>query len=249
MTLGQWNAVGFIGERRAVALGAIGFFGSLFLLVTLSARSELPEWVAAFGALTAIYWVAFAAVAAEWFWGRWFAIGIGYSGVSTVLMSIIAVRALPMPLIIFGASHGLMALALMGEKMAARFDAQPGWRQRWNINEEGVIRLRKTVIRAASSLPALVVFALAPRQAEGLVFDAIAAGVLATAATAMFGLLRGRSWSIPLLLVSGVASGLHAITLPALDLAFDAGLVGAALLISAVLPFVRPVVAFLQAKK
>ena len=88
-------------------------------------------------------------------------------------------------MVIFGVMHALISLCLLGEKMAAAFDAKPGWRERWKLDEQGVIRVTKSVTRAASSLPALVMFALAPRGDQALV----AYGwVLTLGALALFGL-------------------------------------------------------------
>jgi hypothetical protein len=192
--------LGMVGERKAVALLCLSFYATLFFLITLSARSELPEWAPCFAGMTLLYLVTFVGVAAEWFWGRWFAIGIGYSGVTMALMTLVSTRSLPPPLMIFGGMHGLVALCLMGEKMAAHFEAKPEWRERWNLDEQGVVRVRKSVTRAASSLPALVLFALAPRG------EAAAIAVTGLAVLGLFGLLEGRAWGVLTLGASGLAS-------------------------------------------
>ena len=64
--------------------------------------------------------------------------------------------------------HAIVAACLQGEKMAVLFDAKPDWRNRWKLDDQGVIRVRKSVTRAASSLPALIMFALAPREGQEL---------------------------------------------------------------------------------
>src|SRR6185503_15609310 len=98
----------------------------------------------------------------EWFWGRWFAIGLGYWGCTMAVMAFVTTRSLPTAMVVFGVMHALVSVCLMGEKMATLFDAKPAWREKWKLDEQGVIRVRRSVTRAASSLPALVMFALSP---------------------------------------------------------------------------------------
>lgn len=198
------GSLGFVGERKALALLCLGFYCTLFFLVGLSARTELPEWVPVFFGMMAIYVLAFTAVAAEWFWGRWFAVGLGYWGMTMTVMAFVSTRQLPPAMVIFGTMHALIPLCLLGDKMAAAFDAKPGWRERWKLDEQGVIRVKKSVTRAASSLPALVMFALAPRGDQALVHTA----VLTLGALALFGLgglLLQRTWGILVMAASGAA--------------------------------------------
>ena len=89
------GSLGFVGERKALALLCLGFYSTLFFLVGLSARTELPEWVPVFFGMMAIYVTAFVAVAAEWFWGRWFAVGLGYWGMTMTVMAFVSTRMLP----------------------------------------------------------------------------------------------------------------------------------------------------------
>src|SRR5947207_786944 len=104
------NRIGFVGERKAVALLCLAFYTTLFFLIGLSARTELPEWVPVFVGMTLIYLVAFLGVAAEWFWGRWFATGVGYWGLTMTVMALVSTRSLPTPMLVFGVMHGLIAL-------------------------------------------------------------------------------------------------------------------------------------------
>jgi hypothetical protein len=194
------GSVGLVGERKALALLCLGFYTTLFFMVGLSARTELPEWLPVFIGMTVIYTTAFMGVAAEWFWGRWFATGLGYWGCTMAVMAFVTTRSLPPQMIIFGVMHALISLCLAGEKMAAVFDAKPQWRERWKLDDQGVLRVRRSVTRAASSLPALVMFALAPREnagsfAVGWDLTAIVLGALAIAA--LIGLLTSlRTWTI-----------------------------------------------------
>ena len=75
--------------------------------------------------MSACYGVAFMGVAAEWFWGRWFAAGLGWSGVMVARRVVRHDRAgRPCSRSTAGV-HGLVVLALAGKKMAERFDLQP----------------------------------------------------------------------------------------------------------------------------
>src|SRR5256885_2069567 len=196
------GSLGFVGERKAVALLCLGFYSTLFFLVGLSARTELPEWVPVFFGMMAIYVFAFVAVAAEWFWGRWFAVGLGYWGMTMMVMAFVSTRQLPPAMVIFGTMHALISLCLLGDKMAAAFDAKPGWRERWKLDEQGVIRVKKSVTRAASSLPALVMFALAPREGQEL----LGLTAFALALVGFGGILAARTYGVLSLAAAGVAT-------------------------------------------
>ena len=83
----------------------------------------------------------------------------------------------------------------MGKKMAARYDLQEAWRERYKMDEFGVARLQKTVTRAAASLPSVIIWALAPEGGgHGVPSAALAALVLAAAG--LRGLVRMRSWGV-----------------------------------------------------
>ena len=142
------GSVGLVGERKATALLCLGFYTTLFFMIGLSARTELPEWVPVFSAMTLMY-----------------APGVLQRRRRMVLGALVRHRprllgpdhdgdgvgdqtSLPPAMIIFGGMHGIVSLCLGGEKMAALFDAQPAWRQRWKVDEQGVIRVRKSVTRA-----------------------------------------------------------------------------------------------------
>jgi hypothetical protein len=255
------GSVGLVGERKALALLCLGFYTTLFFMIGLSARTELPEWVAVFTAMTLTYGIAFFAVAAEWFWGRWFATGLGYWGITMTLMAWVTSRSLPPALIIFGSMHGLVSLCLKGEKMAAIFDAKPAWRERWKLDEQGVIRVRKSVTSAATSLPTLIMFALAPREGQ----EALALTAFALALVGLGGLLARRTAGV--LAFVGAAAATVAMLVVGhepshLALAYDRsvffagvdafklmptmGVVAATLLVAAALPFLKPMVGFVR---
>jgi hypothetical protein len=260
--LDRLGSVGMVGERKALALLCLGFYSTLFFMITLSARTELPEWLPAFTAMTSIYVVAFFGVAAECFWGRWFATGLGYWGLTMAVMAIVTTRSFPAPIMILGVMHGLISACLAGEKMAAAFDAKPAWRERWKLDEQGVIRVRRSVTRMASSLPALVMFALAPREgseAFGIAsYDLVSYGLFTLAIVGVVGFLASqRTWALFALAAAGV--GLTVRSLGATQLwsahsYFDpsawpyascamhlVGFLGGAVLLTATLPFLGPI--------
>ncbi len=265
--LDRLGTVGMVGERKAISLLCLGFYTTLFFMIGLSARTELPEWLPVFIGMTLIYIIAFMSVAAEWFWGRWFATGLGYWGMTMAVMAFVTTRSLPTPMIVFGVMHGLISLCLMGEKMAVAFDAKPAWREKWKLDEQGVIRVRRSVTRMASSLPALIMFALAPREGSDAfgvaVFDCSALALLAVGVFAMGGLLLTlRTWSVMALGAVGVVtlakwtavpsmlwsahSYLDPAALPGAGFAFYLqGPFAGVMLIAAALPFLGPMTRFL----
>jgi hypothetical protein len=243
--------IGFERTRRAVAALALSLFVSLYLLIALNAP---PGWSAAFLALGTCYLVAFLAVAAEWFWGRWFAAGLGWSGLMVAVASLVMVGWVP-PLAIYGALHALVVLALAGKKMAARYDLQEAWRQRYRMDDLGVARLRKTVTRASASLPSLILWALGPKTEVAFLGSLVA---IALTIAGLRGVVRVRSWGI---LALGGAGALVAtfghIGGFATDSLGDLGLVpnlaelagptlAVLFLAAAVVPFVGPAVRFLR---
>jgi hypothetical protein len=254
------GSVGLVGERKALALLCLGFYTTLFFMIGLSARTELPEWVAVFTAMTLMYGLTFFSVAAEWFWGRWFATGLGYWGLTMTVMAWVTTRSLPPAMIIFGTMHGLVSLCLGGEKMAALFDAKPAWRARWKLDDQGVIRVRKSVTRAASSLPALIMFALAPREGQELL--AISAftlavvgvgGILAGRTLGVLAFLGGAAATAALVVFGHMPDGVLTVYQYA-PFGADAGAVmtpvlgvlAAVLLVAAALPFAKPMASYLR---
>jgi hypothetical protein len=250
------GSVGFVGERKALALLCLGFYTTLFFMIGLSARSEIPEWVPVFTAMTLMYGLAFFSVAAEWFWGRWFATGLGYWGMTMMVMAWVSTRQLPTAMVVFGVMHALISACLAGEKMAATFDAKPAWRERWKLDEQGVIRVRKSVTRTASSLPALIMFALAPREGQQLLGWAAFALVIA----GFGGVLVNRTYGVLALIAGGVMTGalLTAAEPLATSTFFEKqyfihageptlmaiGVVATVLVLAAVAPFIRPMAVY-----
>src|SRR5216110_1497287 len=94
---------GFEKTRRSVAALSLSFFVTLYLMLSFNAP---PGWWPALMALSACYLVAFIGVAAEWFWGRWFASGLGWSGLMIALVILTQLGWTP----VFGIYGGIHAL-------------------------------------------------------------------------------------------------------------------------------------------
>jgi len=202
-------------------------------------------------ALAACYLVAFFAVVAEWFWGRWFATGLGWSG---IMVAIVAISNLGWDpgLVIYGLFHAAIVLPLAGKSMAARYDLQEGWRQRYKMDDFGVARLRKTITRSAASLPSVILWALAPKEpGQGMLLSLVA---LALVATGLGGLVRMRTWgwmavgsaAVVTLLSGGL---LASTTIPAVGFPALAGPdLAVCFLVAAAIPFVLPAVRFVRSR-
>jgi hypothetical protein len=265
--LKRLDEVGFEKTRRGLAALSLSFFISIYLLLSLNAP---PGWGPAFLALSACYVVAFLSLTAEWFWGRWFASGIGWSGMMVAILALV-LNGWIWPLAIYGGLHALVVGALSGKKMAAQYDLQESWRRRYGMDEFGVARLRKTVTRAAASLPSLILWALGPKegQGEGMLFAAAGIATLLTAAAGLRGLVRLRSWGWMMVAGAGAAlwllgasSGASALATlfpttwyqqigfvsSAANPAGVAVLLPAVLLTLAALPFARPALRFLRSR-
>lgn len=249
--LEQMKGIGFVGERKALSLMVLGFFATFLFLIAMGVRTEAPEWFPAFFALLLTYTITFFGLAADWFWGRWVATGLSYWGMTVAVMALITTRQLPPPLMIFGIGHVLVWLCMQGPKMAAHYEGRPEWQKRWGLDEEGVRKLRASVTRSASSLPALILFALMPRDNAG--------AALAILALSGFGLLlAGRTLGV---LMLGWA-GLVTVAAGAISLAQGAafspawvpygvplvpmGMIAGVMLIAATAPFIRPAARFLR---
>jgi hypothetical protein len=179
-----------VGERRALAAAVLAFYGFLFLIVALAPP---PGWGACFGALALVYGTGFFSLVAGYFWARWFAIGLGISGLISAGVSIFQVGPEPV-LLFYGGTHALISLVLWGGAMARAFDGRKEWRERFHLDEPATHRLGKAIIRVGISLPYVVMYALAPREDAGAAMIAAAAALLATAG--LFGLVRMRSWGV-----------------------------------------------------
>jgi hypothetical protein len=237
------GALGFERFRRALAALSLSFFAIVYTFLALNA----PEgWGPAFGGLAGCYVVAFFAVVAEWFWGRWFATGVGWSGIMVAIFGMFQMGWVP-ALAIYGVLHALVVLPLAGRSMAARYDLQEAWRSRYKMDELGVARLRKTITRSAASLPSVILWALGPKDPGQGMFLAFAA--LALAVAGLSGLVRLRTWgwlAVGASAVVAVAGG-HLLGAAVGPLAIaPAPTLAGFLLLAATIPFAAPAIRFLR---
>lgn len=246
--------LGYEKPRAALALLALSFFATIYFLVALNAP---PGWGPAFAGLSLCYLVAFLALASEWFWARWFATGLGWSGAMVGLFALVTIGWHP-TLFFYGFVHALVIAALLGPKMAARYDLQPAWRERYGMDEFGVVKLRKAVTRAAAALPSLILWALGPKEGAAMAVAALLA--LTLCGLGLRGLVKARAWGA-LALTGAAGAAVIGAMIPSV---FGGGLmiygprplmdgvvlswVGLLWLPLAVLPFVQPLARFLRVR-
>src|SRR5262245_10900544 len=180
----------FVGERKALAALVLAFWGLLF---TMNGLLGPPQLQAMFLCLAGVYFLGFFGVVAGYFWARWYALGLGLSGVAMAVILWWQVGLDPV-VVIWGGGHLLVSLMLLGRGPTAAFDGRKDWRERYRMDENAANRLGKAIMRAGASLPYLIMAGLAPKQGLGaalLGFTAVALGV-----AAVVGLFRLRAWSI-----------------------------------------------------
>lgn len=174
-----------VGIRRAFALLLLGFYVTQFAMTAWLGPAELfPCYLG----LALCYGLAFVGLAAEWFWARWFAIGVGHFG-SLLLLVLLQVGMEPI-IAFFGFTHLAIAVFLAGEGMASRYEYSEAAAERWNFQEESLVLMRRAVKSAGSTLPILILYALGPRP-EFLQYAAFGLGV-----AGLYGLLKGRTWGV-----------------------------------------------------
>jgi hypothetical protein len=238
------------GERRAIAAALLAFYAFIYLLVALAPPDG---WAAAFGAMALVYGVGFFGLVAGYFWARWYAIGLGMSGLITAVFSIFQIGMEPV-LMFYGVTHGGVSLFLWGAGMALAFDGRKEWRERFHLDDNATHKLGKSVIRLGISLPYIVLYALAPKEGAGEAMFAVLVGGLILAGTVAF--FRLRTWGVAALtagaalLAGSLAVGAfgiapfsngYALNVPA------AGAAGLLLVLAALAPLARPVARYLRA--
>lgn len=189
------KSLGFLGERRAVALLLLGFYTSIFFITGIALGGA---WVKCFVALAATYGVAFFGLAAGYFWARWFAMGLGTSGLTMAMLGLMT-QGWNTGIAVWGAMHALIYLPLLGHRMADQYENQQGWRQRFNLDDYGVARVKRAVHGAATALPTMIFYTLAPKQDQAAML-----GLLLLTSIGVFGLLRMRFWGVLTLAGAGV---------------------------------------------
>jgi hypothetical protein len=238
------------GERRAFAAALLAFYAFIYLLVALAPP---PGWAACFAAMALVYGAGFFGLVAGYFWARWYAIGLGMSGLITAVFSVIQIGMEPV-LLFYGATHGGVSLFLWGGGMSSAFDGRKEWRERFHLDENATHKLGKSVIRLGISLPYIVLYALAPKDGAGeAVFAALAGGLVLTGVIAMF---RMRTWGVAAL-AGGVLAMAASLVAQPFDLApfgngyalnlTAAGAAGLLLVAAALAPFVKPIARYLRA--
>jgi len=248
----NWTSLGerkLLGERKALSLFTMGFSTTIFILIGLSMGGD---WGRCFYALAAVYALGFFALAAEWFWARWYVMGVAASGITMAILGLVT-TGWNIGLAIWGGIHLLIWAPLLGDSMAERYENRPDWRLRYGLDDYGVVRIKRAVKSAATALPTLVLYALAPREGQSLALW----GLLGLAGLGFYGLVRMRFWGVALL---GVATAWTALSV-ATELATRStvmpmsgaqlsltgiGLVAVTALVVAVSPFVLPAVRFLR---
>lgn len=176
-----------VGIRRAIAQFILSFYTLQFLV---SAYLGDDRFAMCFGALAACYGLAFFGLAAEWFWARWFATGLGNFG---ALALAVVLKVGPEPVFLFfGLTHLLIMLCLLGEGMAAKYEHSEATAERYGFPQETLAMLRRAVKSAGSALPPLILIALGPKEEGAWVPWLLLGGGIAS----VYGLLRLRTWGI-----------------------------------------------------
>jgi hypothetical protein len=140
--------------------------------------------------------------------------------------------------------------------MAAKYEYSEKTAERWNFQEDSMALMRRAVKSAGSTLPLLILYALAPRG-EWLQLTMLATGVLGFA-----GLVRGKTWGPMLMGATGAVcllDGLGVFGAPTIGFMIlgpevlpalygKAGVFAGGLLLVLV-PFVGPMIRYLSAPR
>ena len=238
------------GERRALAAALLALYGFLYLIVAMNPPA--PEWAAAFWGMALVYGVGFFSVVAGYFWARWYAIGLGMSGLITAVFSMFQIGMEPV-LVFYGGTHAAVSLVLWGTGMSSVFDGRKEWRQRFHLDENATHKLGKSIIRLGISLPYVILWALAPKEDAGSTLLALLAGGVAV--TGVVGILRLRGWSVLALAGGAVALAVSLLSTTEAVVPFErgyglntgaAGIAALALIAAALAPFAKPLVGYLR---
>lgn len=219
-----------VGERRAIAALVFTFFAILYTVNGWQA--VMPPLTPVMYALGGVYGLAAFAVVAGYFWGRWYALGVGLFGV--ILFALGLWKEGAEPVILFtGGLHVAAVLSLWGNAMSQSYDGKPGWREKLHMDDSAVQRLGRSVIRAGVSLPIVLIYALAPKQPAAM---AVSLAALAMAGLGIRALVRMRTWGVLAMAASGVAFAALGV-----EHASPMGAFGGLLLLYATAPFAAPI--------
>jgi hypothetical protein len=246
-----------VGERRALAAAIMAFY---FLLYGVMAFSQLaPDFTKAFAAISGVYGLAFFALVAGYFWARWYAVGVGLYGVITAAVGMWQIGAEPI-LLFIGGTHLAATMFLWGEAMSQPYDGQAAWREKFHMDDSAVQRLGRSVIRAGVSLPFILLYAFMPRPESGGAASTVASlAALVLAVAGLRGLIRLRTWGVLALGAAGalvlaiagveaasaIASGGASGGLDGLGPWLLRPVLAGGLMLSAVAPFLRPILRFM----
>lgn len=195
------------GERRAIASALLAFYAFVYLIFGLVAAP--PEWGMAFSAMAGVYGLGFFAIVAGYFWARWYAVGVGLSGVISAAVSIWQMG--PEPILLFvGGTHLAVSALLWGKGMSALFDGREAWRNRFHMDESAANRLGNAVIRLGVSLPFVLLYSLAPKP--GAASAALGLAALALVGMSLAGMVRMRTWGVFSMAAGTVVLGVSAVT-------------------------------------
>jgi hypothetical protein len=225
--------------RRLAAIAVLAYYAYFFFDY---ARFMPPQLSKAVWAISAIYTVALLGVTFGWFWGRWFARGLGYWG---IIVGVLFMWQLGLEnwLLFWAGTNAAVSLLLAGDGMAARFDGRQDWRMRFHLDDNGVERLGKSVTRVGMSLPWLLLYVLVPKpkgSGEELLMVS-----LFLAGAGMWGLLRARTWGLLALAGASIATTAQVLSTP--SAAPNVGMLAAISLAAVVVPFAGPIAARLRA--
>ena len=233
------------GERRGFAATVLAFYGFIYFLVVMS--GVMPEWTGVYGTMAFMYGLSFFALVAGYFWARWYAIGLGLSGLITAVFGLLQPDAPIETLLFYGGTHGAVSLLLWGKSMSGLFDGRSDWRLRFHLDEAGSHRLGRAIIRATISLPYIVIYGLAPKDGMGLAGFA----AIALAGAGLYGLIKLRTWGVVAMAGAALAivGGLALDPIPSSSQALGgdiAGVIGVTAALAAVIPFAGPLFRYLK---
>jgi hypothetical protein len=233
-----------VGERRALAAVIFAFYFLQYLMAVLMGQIP-PAYANAFAAIAGVYGLAFFSLVAGYFWARWYSVGVGLYGVIIGVVAVWKEGTEPVYMFVL-LTHLAAAVMLWGDKMSVPYDGQLAWREKFHMDENAVQRLGRSVIRAGVSLPFVLLYALAPREAPEML---AAFAALALAGFGLRALVQMKTWGILALGAAGALlvtqSGAQVVS-SGLTTSLLAPALGGVLLLAAAAPFVPAMFRYLR---